>query len=169
MQTTLPMNERGILFRSARHHTHHELTRWDEIAPFIDDLVIEEVEKRARDPFKVEMISKTCLARYFFLINSAVHDLFDTFTETELALLLYCRAHPSWNAYAPLNFEDLLIELCQPEHEHEASDANEALRKLRDLTPRQQDALADLIECAWRQPEMSPLEYLTGRLNNVID
>lgn len=169
MQTTLPMNERGILFRSARHHTHYELDRWDEKSAPIHDFLNDEIDKRACDPFKEDMVTETCLARYFFLINSAKDDLFDKFTETELAQLLYCRAHPSWDAYAPLNIEELFIDLCLPNHEDESSTAHEVLHKLRDLCPRQQDALVDLIECAWRQRALPPLEYLTDRLNNVID
>lgn len=163
------MNERGILFRSARHHTHYELDRWDEKSAAIHDFLNDEIDKRACDPFKEEMVTEICLARYFFLINGAKDDLFDRFTEAELAHLLYCRAHPSWDAYAPLNLEELFIELSLPDHEDESSTAHEVLRKLRELCPRQQDALVDLIECAWRQRALSPLEYLTDRLNNVID
>lgn len=138
---------------------------WQDENPLALGLIKERIDERRDEQVADAQISGTALARYFRLLDIARMELRDAFSDEELGLMLNAHPHAVWAG----EFETTPADILYSAHgENECvEDGSEVYRltdKLSRLTPLQQVALIDLLECAWRDRSVGPARYAANAL-----
>lgn len=139
---------------------------WQDENPRALALIKERIAERRDEQVADAQISGTALARYFRLLDIARAELRDAFSDEDFRLMFNTHPHPVWTG----EFETTPADIIYSSYEvdgmvDENSEVHRLCVKLARLTPLQQVALIDLLECAWRDRTVGPLRYATSALS----
>ncbi len=137
-----------------------EFEIWHDSSPGALALIKQCFAERHDDRVSNEQICGSALARYFRLLNIGRTELRDVLSDDELLLLHHARPQAVWSGEFETTPADILYSSYG---ENDLVDEDSAVYqlciKLAALSPLQQIALIDLMECAWRDRTVGPVRY----------
>lgn len=138
---------------------------WQDEHPGAVALIKQRIAERRAIVISDRQITGTALARYFRLLDIARRQLVNKFSREELALMLDARPQPVWAGELEVTPFDVICSVLYESSllEDKSNTQQPALKllatKLFRLKPLQRAALLDILECAWRDTKVGPLEY----------
>ncbi|NMF96175.1 hypothetical protein GPA27_02035 [Aromatoleum toluolicum] len=164
-QTELMSTFATNLHGAATDHQTWPFACWQDENPRALALIEERIAERRDEQVADAQISSTALARYFRLLDIARVELRDVFSDEDFGLMFNTHPHPVWTGEFETTPADILYSSYGGDGMvDEGSEVYTLCVKLAQLTPLQQVALIDLLECAWRDRTVGPLRYAGGAL-----